>query len=47
MQKTGMRIITERSGEGPCRNLFKELKMLPLKPQNIFSLPLFVTNNNS
>jgi hypothetical protein len=30
-----------------CRNLFKELKILPLKSQYKFSLLLFVVNNKN
>lgn len=29
-----------------CKELFKDLKMLPLDSHYIFSLPLFVTKNN-
>jgi hypothetical protein len=38
-------IIKGRSNRESCRNLFKELNILPLISQYIFSLRTFVSNN--
>ena len=45
MQKKAIRIITERGNKESCRNLFKELNILPLMSQYMLSLPTFVSNN--
>ena len=45
MQKRIIRIITGCGYREPCRELFKELKILPLSSQCIFSLLLFIVNN--
>jgi len=45
IQKTAIRIIMRRKELDTCRNIFKKLKILPLKTKYIFSLLLFVVNN--
>jgi hypothetical protein len=45
MQKKAIRIIMGRSNRESCRNLFKELNILPLISQYILSLLTFVSNN--
>jgi hypothetical protein len=45
MQKRAIRITTGCRSRESCRNLFKKLKILPLKSKYIFSLLLFVVNN--
>jgi hypothetical protein len=44
-QKKAIRIIMGRGNRVSCRNLFKELNILPLMSQYILSLATFVTNN--
>jgi len=45
MQKRAIRIIMGCGNRESCRNLFKELKILPLMSQYILSLLTFVSNN--
>jgi hypothetical protein len=45
MQKKAIRIIMGCGNRESCRNLFKELKLLPLMSQYILSLLTFVSNN--
>jgi hypothetical protein len=45
MQKKRIRIIMEHGNRESCRNLFKELNILPLMSQYILSLLTFVSNN--
>jgi hypothetical protein len=45
-QKKVIRIIMGIGNCDSCRNIFKELKILPLYCQYIFSLLLFVIKNN-
>jgi hypothetical protein len=45
MQKKAIRIIMGRGNKESCRNLFKELNILPLTSQYILSLLTFVSNN--
>jgi hypothetical protein len=47
MQKRAIRIITGSKNRDPCRDLFKNLKILPFYSQYIFSLLIFVTENKS
>ena len=46
MQKRAIRIITGRNRDS-CRNLFKDLNILPFYSQYIFLILLFVINNKS
>ena len=45
MQKKAIRVIMGRDNRESCRNLFKELKILPLMTQYILYLLTFVSNN--
>jgi hypothetical protein len=45
MQKRVIGIIMGCGYRGPCREVFKELKILPLSSQYIFSLLVFNVNN--
>jgi len=45
MQKKAIRIIMGCGNRESCRNLFKELNILPLMSQYILSLLTFVSNN--
>jgi len=45
MQKKASRIIMGHGNRESCRNLFKDLNILPLMSQYILSLPTFVSNN--
>ena len=45
MQKKAIRVIMWRDNRESCRNLFKELKILPLMTQYILYLLTFVSNN--
>jgi len=45
MQKRVIRIILGCGYRESCRELFKELKILSLSSQYIFSLLLFIVNN--
>jgi hypothetical protein len=45
LQKRAIRIITNSGNRDSCRELFKELEILPLQSQYIFSLVMFVVNN--
>jgi len=45
MQEKIIRIITGNGYREYCRDILKELKILPLWSQYIFSLLLFVVNN--
>jgi hypothetical protein len=45
LQKRVIRIITNSRSRDSCRELFMKLKILPLCPQYIFSLLLFVAKN--
>ena len=45
IQKKAIRIIMGHGNRESCRNLFKELKILPLVSQYILSLLTFVLNN--
>jgi hypothetical protein len=47
LQKRVIRIITNSKPRDSCRQLFKKLGILPLKPQYIFSLLLFIVNNKA
>jgi hypothetical protein len=40
-----IRIITNSRSRDSCRELFKKIKILPLKSQYIFSFLLFVVKN--
>jgi hypothetical protein len=42
MQKRAIGIITGSKNRDPCRDLFKNWKILPLRSQHILSLLLFV-----
>jgi hypothetical protein len=46
MPKIVIRIIMGQANRDSCRNLFKELKILPFVSQYIFSLLIFVVNNS-
>jgi hypothetical protein len=45
LQNRVIRILTNSISRDSCRELFKKLKILPLKSQYIFSLLLFVVKN--
>jgi hypothetical protein len=45
MQKRAIRIITGSKNRDSCRDLFKNLKILPFYSQYIFSLLIFVIEN--
>jgi hypothetical protein len=45
LQKRANRIITNTLSRTSCRNLFKELNILPLKSQYILSLIMYVSKN--
>jgi hypothetical protein len=45
MQKEAIRIIMGHGNKESCRNLFKELNILPLMSQYILSLLTFVSSN--
>ena len=45
IQKRVIRIITNSGARDSCRELFKKLEILPLYPQYIFSLSIFVIKN--
>jgi hypothetical protein len=45
LQKKSIRIIMGIRDRDSCRKYFRELKILPLKYQYIYSLSLFVINN--
>jgi hypothetical protein len=45
IQKRVIRIITDSRSWDSCRELFKNLTILPLQSQYIFSLLLFMSNN--
>jgi len=45
IQKRIIRIITNSRKNSSCRQLFKELNILPIQSQYIFSILLFVTKN--
>jgi hypothetical protein len=45
LQKRAIRLITNSGSRTSCRRLFKELGILPLQSQYIFSLALFVVKN--
>jgi len=45
MQKRAIRIIMGRGNRESCRNLFKELKILPLMARYILPLLTFMSNN--
>jgi hypothetical protein len=47
MQKRAIRIITGSKNRDSCRDLFKNLKTLPFYSQYIFSLLIFVIENES
>jgi hypothetical protein len=47
MQKKIIRIMTGCSNRASSGNLFRKLKIFPLASQSIFSLMLFVVNNNN
>jgi hypothetical protein len=44
-QKRVLRIMTGQGNRSSCRNLFKQLGILPLKSQYIYSILLFVSKN--
>jgi hypothetical protein len=45
IQKKAVHLITGYGNKYSCRNLFRQLGILPLKSQYIFSVLLFVLNN--
>ena len=45
LQKRAIRIITNSHSGTSCRNLFKELKILPLQSQYVLSLAVYVAKN--
>jgi predicted Zn-dependent protease len=45
IQKRVIRIIMNSSKNASCRQLFKDLNILPIQSQYIFSILLFVTKN--
>jgi hypothetical protein len=45
LQKRAIRIITNSHNKTSCRNLFKELNILPLQSQYILSLAVYVVKN--
>jgi len=45
IQKKIIRIMVGCRSRASCRNLFRELEILPLASQYIYSLLLFVVNN--
>jgi len=45
LQKRAIRIITNSHSSTSCRNLFKELSILPLQSQYILSLAVYVSKN--
>jgi hypothetical protein len=45
IQNNIIRIMMGQTRRDSCRNLFKELEILPLMSQYIFSLTLFVIKN--
>jgi hypothetical protein len=47
INKRAIRIIMGRRSRDACRNLFKELKIVPFISQYIFSLLLFINNNKN
>jgi hypothetical protein len=47
LQKGAVRIMTGHGNRTSCRDLFKQLGILPLKSQYIFSVMLFVLKNRS
>ena len=47
IQKRVIRIITKSSSRASCRQLFKQLEILPLQSQYIFSTLLFVIKNEN
>jgi hypothetical protein len=47
MQKRAIRIVTGSKNRDSCRDLFKNLKILPFHSQHILSLLLFVVDNKS
>jgi hypothetical protein len=47
IQKNIIRIFTEYRSRNSCRDLFKNLKILPLQSQYILSLLLFVVDNKN
>jgi len=47
IQKRVIRIITKSSSRASCRQLFKQLEILPLQSQYIFSTLLFVIKNKN
>jgi hypothetical protein len=47
IQKSIIRIMLERRRRDSCRNLFRELEILPLASQYILSLMLFVAKNRN
>jgi hypothetical protein len=47
LQKRAVRIITGHGNRTSCRDLFKQLEILPLKSQYIFSILLFVLKNRN
>jgi hypothetical protein len=44
-QNTAIRIITNSHSSTSCRDLFKEINILPLQSQYILSLALYVAKN--
>ncbi|GFG35620.1 hypothetical protein Cfor_02571 [Coptotermes formosanus] len=47
LQKRAIRTIMGKQKRESCRELFKELKIPPLKPQSILSLALFILRNKT
>jgi hypothetical protein len=47
IQKRAIRIIMGHKSRDSCRDLFKELNILPFISQDIFSLLLFIVNNKN
>ena len=47
IQKRAIRIITNKSRRGSCKHFFKQLQILTLPSQYIFSLLVFVNENGN
>jgi hypothetical protein len=47
IQRRAIRILMEQKSRDSCRNLFKELKILPLTSQYMFSSLFFINNNKN
>jgi hypothetical protein len=47
IQKRIIQILTNKSKRDPCRDLFKQLRILTLPSQYIYSLLVFVVKNRT